>query len=205
MALNFPIELIGNRASGGVTFATLLYDSGDNLLVSIETDIPDNWNDNNTPYDVFRLEIGTSCTSIGANAFSNSTNLSGDLVIPDSVTTIATRAFYNNNSLDGDLVIGNGVTTIGSYAFMDTNSASITIGESVSTIDRNAFYRNSNDWDNVNFVRCLNPEPATLGLYVFWYPALSKEIPLYVPNGAAASYNSTGYPWTLFTIIEDPA
>ena len=42
----------------------------------------------NGGYAVKGLVIGTSCTSIGSNAFHYCSALTGDLVIPDSVTSI---------------------------------------------------------------------------------------------------------------------
>ena len=148
MSLKFPISLVGKRASSGGDgpFATSLYDSGENLLVSIETDIPSNWNDNNTPYNATRLEIGTSCTTIGEYAFSSCTNLTGDLVIPDSVTSIGFYAFGNCQFFDGTLTIGNSVTSIGQYAFYycDGLTGSLTIPDSVTSIGSSAFRSCSN-------------------------------------------------------------
>ena len=88
MSLKFPISLVGKRGSAGLFTSTRLYDNSDNVLVELDGDIPDFWNDYNTPYNAARLEIGSSCTSIGSNAFYYSDSLTGSLVIPDSVTSI---------------------------------------------------------------------------------------------------------------------
>ena len=90
MSLKFPISLVGKR--GSLT-PTSLY-NGENLLVSLEGDIPDNWNDSNTPYNATRLEIGTSCTTIGNSAFSSNKII--NLTIPDSIITIGDAAFSDN-------------------------------------------------------------------------------------------------------------
>ena len=144
MALKFPISLVGKRASSGgdVPFATSLYDSGENLLVSIETDIPDNWNDNNTPYNAARLEIGTSCTSIGDYSFYFCTNLFGTLTIPNSVKTIGDWAFNSCIGLFGTLTIPDSVTSIGSTAFGYNGLNTLVIGSGVTSIGSDAFYGN---------------------------------------------------------------
>ena len=145
MSLKFPIRLLGKRApSGGdVPFATSLYDSGENLLVSIETDIPPVWNDFNTSYNATRLEIGTSCTSIGSRAFDRCNGLTGSLVIPNSVTIIGSYTFFGCSGLTGDLVIPDGVTSIGTAAFdlCSGFTGTLTIPNSVTFISGTAFDR----------------------------------------------------------------
>jgi len=168
MSLKFPVSLIGKRASssGDVPFATSLYDSGENLLVSIEIDIPDSWNDNNTPYNATRLEIGTSCTVIGNSAFRLCTNLTGSLVIPDNILTIEREAFWGCG-FTGTLTIPDSVTTIGDYAFRDCTGftdliiedgldrihfnafqdcafTSVTLPSTITRLDQGCFYGNSN-------------------------------------------------------------
>ena len=171
MSLKFPVSLVGKRASSGgdVPFATSLYDSGENLLVSIETDIPDNWNDFNTPYNATRLEIGTSCTSIGSSAFALCSGLTGDLVIPDSVTTIEDFAFAQCTGLTS-LTIGNGITSIGTYAFgFCTNiTGPLVIPNSVTSIGSYSFFYNSNVT-----TAYLAPPLANVGSQAFYYSGLT--------------------------------
>ena len=69
----------------------------------------------NGGYDVKGLVIGTSCTSIGDNAFSACTNLTGSLIIPDSVTSIGSYAFQDTEF--SSRFIPDSVTSIGNYAF----------------------------------------------------------------------------------------
>lgn len=86
---------------------TILY-SDNNFRIEETTNIPTGWNANNSrsPYVtaeqfngfyqasvVNRVRIGTSCTSIGSNAFNGATKLTGTLTIPGSVTSIGDNAF----------------------------------------------------------------------------------------------------------------
>ena len=120
---------------------TTLYDAGDNVLVSISTDIPANWNLDQATYPTAtRLEIGTSCTTIGSNALKNCVNLTGNLSIPDSVTTIETQAFRKCEGLTGLLTIPDTLTSLGTYAFWDCDGfTSLAIGSGISTISQGAF------------------------------------------------------------------
>ena len=116
MSLNFPLPLVGKR--GSLT-PTLLYDSGGNLLVSLEGDIPDNWKDNFlfTGPLYSQIQIGSSCTSIGVAAFRYQYNINqAETLIPDSVITIKDRAFESGLN-SGILIIGKNVTSIGELSF----------------------------------------------------------------------------------------
>ena len=112
-------------------------------------------------YDIKRVIIGDSVTSIGNSAFiqcffltsvtiPNSVTTIGDgafsycshltsVTIPNSVTTINGSAFSNCSALTS-VTIPNSVTTIGYSAFRDCSSLTfVTIPNSVTTIDRYAF------------------------------------------------------------------
>ena len=107
------------------------------------------------------VTIGKSVTDIGNNAFSSCYNLKS-ITIPDSVTrigdfafsecdelksatigngvkTIGKYAFYMCGSL-ANVKLGNSVATIGGYAFNGTSIKSITIPDSVTSIEDNAFF-----------------------------------------------------------------
>lgn len=82
--------------------------------------------------------IEEGVTSIGYNAFSHCTSLSG-VVIEEGVTSIGKFAFVSCTSLES-VVIGNGVTEIYSGAFDNcTNLKSIIIPDSVTSIRSYAF------------------------------------------------------------------
>jgi Flp pilus assembly protein protease CpaA len=100
---------------------------------------------NNTPINtrLTSVQLPTSITSIGDNAFYNCSGLTS-LTIPNSVITIGDNAFYYCSGLTS-LIIPNSVTTIGDNAFSYCSDlTSITIGNSVTNIGKYAFVFNSN-------------------------------------------------------------
>ena len=139
---NSVVELTLQEEAVGAGFdtPTIAWDDTVNgVIKQVQGDIPDNW----AFADKVKgpLEIGTSCTSIGSNAFYYCSGLTGDLVIPDSVTTIGSLAFYGCTGLTSDLVIGNIVTTIGDFAFALCNglTGDLVIPDSVTSIGGFAF------------------------------------------------------------------
>ena len=78
--------------SGGVGSTTYVRDNVAGVIDQIQGDIPDNWK--STDSSLKGLVIGTSCTSIGSNAFYYCAGLTGSLVIPNSVTSISSYAFF---------------------------------------------------------------------------------------------------------------
>jgi len=121
------------------------------------------------------LVIGTSCTSIGSDAFKDcwdgaanggaGAGLTGSLVIPDSVMSIGSYAFYSCSGLTGDLVIPDSVTSIGDFAFNGcTNlTGSLIIGNSVTSIGSYAF----SDVDSL--MRVIADSVTSIGDYAFAY------------------------------------
>ena len=90
-------------------------------------------------YEIPVAVEGTLITSIAANAFADSTDLTS-VTIPDCITSIGNDAFYNCTRLTS-VTIGNGVTSIGDYAFSGCSGlTSVTIGDGVTTIGSEAFY-----------------------------------------------------------------
>ncbi len=59
-----------------------------------------------------KLEISNGIEIIGDGVFANCSELSGDIIIPNTVTEIGYGAFYNCSGLTGDLVIPSSVTTL---------------------------------------------------------------------------------------------
>ena len=127
------------------------------------------------------LIIGNSVITIGYSAFENC-SFTGDLTIPNSVTKIGFYAFRNcrftgdltignsvvsiegstfsSSGFKGNLILGNCVTTIGQDAFGFCKFSSVTIPESLITIDTNAFYNSRaskvyitslESWCNIDF------------------------------------------------------
>ena len=72
---------------------------------------------------LFSLTIGENVKIIPNSIFSNCSNLSGCINIPNSVKTIGTHAFRNCYSIDS-LIIGKVVTSIGSDAFENCSGLS---------------------------------------------------------------------------------
>ena len=165
------VEVIKDLYSAPVTITpTIFYDNNNNELVgrSITTDIPAGFTSAGQNLDIFYISIGTSCTSIGENAF-NGSALKGDLIIPSTVTDLYNNCFRDCNALTSLTLneglininegafslneqftntvinIPNSVETIGVGAFFQcTSLTSITVGTGVQTIGQAAFYGCSN-------------------------------------------------------------
>jgi len=105
--------------AAGIGSTTYVRDNVAGVIDQIQGDIPTDWKKFDT--SLKGLVIGTSCTSIGNNAFASCTGLVGSLVIPDSVTNIGSSAFDALYGLTGPLTIGSGVKTVGDYVFFEGN------------------------------------------------------------------------------------
>jgi len=142
---------------GNIGTPTIVWRSTTNGEIDqVQGDIPASWSAD--IYGVTKhLQIGSSCTSIGSNAFFYCQFLTQDLVIPDSVTSIGSYAFYycydanTGAGLTGSLTIPDSVTSIGSAAFYYVYGmeGTLTIGNSVTTIGDYAFAYNSFSGDLV--------------------------------------------------------
>ncbi len=90
---------------------------------------------------VTSLVIEEGITKIGANAFNDFRNISGNLVIPSTVTSIGENAFRRCHNFTGDLIIPEGVKTIDKYAFLHCYSldGKLVLPESLSKIGDVAF------------------------------------------------------------------
>lgn len=86
------------------------------------------------------ISLPASLETIGSSAFGGCSALTGNLVIPSSVTTIGNSAFSNCTKLTGTLTIGSSVTSIGKSAFGSCKfSGTLTIPDSVTSIGEAAF------------------------------------------------------------------
>ena len=197
MSLKFPLSLAGKRASALTgPFSTSLYDFNDNLLVSIDGDIPAFWNFLDSPYSAYRIEIGTSCTSIGAYAVSYNTTLKGSLNIPDSVTSIADGAFFGN-SFDGTLTIPNSLNRIENSAFAANNfTGTLNIPDSVTSIAYGAFSGN-----NFTGTLVIPAGVTSIGNIAFQYCRFFTGT-LVIPAGVTSIGNSAFRECTGLTRIE---
>ena len=89
--------------------------------------------------DVETIDIGTSVTSIGNEAFMGCNWLTS-VTIPNTVTSIGFGALVSCNKLTS-VTIGNGVTSIEYSAFEGCSGlTSLTIPNSVTRIEQDAFY-----------------------------------------------------------------
>lgn len=89
------------------------------------------------------VSLPNSITTIGERSFQNCTKLSS-INIPDSLTVLNTRMFYQCYLLNQVTFGSNSsLTTIGTYAFYDCAIASITLPNSLTTINSSSFFRNT--------------------------------------------------------------
>ena len=93
--------------------------------------------------NVENIVFPSSLNSIGNNAFSNCTGMTGELTIPETVTSIGNRAFENTGFSSVNFNATN-CTYMGSYydpVFADcSNLTTLNIGENVEVIPSYAFY-----------------------------------------------------------------
>ena len=89
------------------------------------------------------LTISDGIETIEGNAFSECSNLRGDLIIPNSITSIGGWAFNNCSSLDGELKLGKSLQTIGNSAFRECTNlrGNLIIPNSVVSIGPHAFWK----------------------------------------------------------------
>jgi hypothetical protein len=157
-------------------------------------------------------------TSVGIDAFSGCTNLTGitfgqyvtvisdrafyqcgssltKLTLPNSLITIGNEAFYQCSGLTGTLEVPNSVSTIGDRAFSMCNFTRVYLGEELHSIGDGAFDQNL----NLTYVQCLALNPPLLGGFSH-HGDVEEEATLWVPPIALASYQN-GYHWDHFTDI----
>ena len=88
------------------------------------------------------IEFDAPITQIPERAFYKS-NITGNLIIPNSVTSIGNGAFYECENLNGTLTLSNSLIWIGEDAFLDCPglTGKLTLPNSLKRINGGAFYR----------------------------------------------------------------
>ena len=113
------------------------------------------------------LQYFTGLSAISAYAFSDCSNLTGSLYIPNSVTSIGNYAFYNCSGLTGPLNIPNYVTYMGHHAFYNCSgfTGTLTIPNSITSIGYYAFGYCSGFTGSLTIPNSV----TSIESYAFWY------------------------------------
>jgi hypothetical protein len=164
------------------------------------------------------LVIPQSVISIEDEAFKYA-HFTGTLNLPENLEYIGEYAFYFSYCT-GALYIPDGVSFIGEYTFTNSGFSEIHLPKSLKTIEGNTFY----NCTRLEMVE-IQSEVDSIGSGVFqycnrlnclkvhcevppecWYSAfsgVSRDIPVHIPVGTLADYQSAPY-WNEFTnFIED--
>ena len=164
------------------------------------------------------LVIPQSVISIEDEAFKYA-HFTGNLNLPENLQYIGKYAFYFSYCT-GALYIPDGVSFIGEYTFTNSGVSEIHLPKSLKTIEWNTFY----NCTRLEMVE-IQSEVDSIGSGVFqhcdrlnclkvhcevppecWYSAfsgVSRDIPVHIPVGTLADYQSAPY-WNEFTnFIED--
>ena len=93
--------------------------------------------------NIVRLDLSdaNNLQSIGGNAFSRCSNMSGNIVLPNSLLTIGSASFSGCKKLSGDLTIPNSVTSIGFTAFKTCSGlrGSLVLGSGLTVLENAVF------------------------------------------------------------------
>eukprot|EP00964_Phaeocystis_antarctica_P024118 scaffold13501_cov52-Phaeocystis_antarctica.AAC.1 len=125
-----------------------------------------------TLYLTGTLKVGATVTSIGANAYAYSTQITGiDLADATALRTIGYSAFRGNDQLTGTLKVGPAVTSIGEYAFQRADLTGLDLSEATAleTIGRAAFHSN----DQLTRTLKVGPAVTSIGDYAFYNTLLT--------------------------------
>ncbi len=143
------------------------------------------------------LTLSESVTNFGNRVFGNCRGLTS-VVIPNSVTSISDYLFSECSSLTS-VTIPNSVTSIGYGAFLNCISLhTVTIPSSVNVIGGSAF----GGCTGLTEITCLASTAPTLGVYSNAFSDVTNTIPVNIPCGSLASYQSG---WSYFSNFVEPA
>ena len=129
-------------------------------------------------------------TNVASGAFSNKSNLTGSLTIPNTILSIGDSAFSDCNGLNSNLKLGNSITTIGKAAFKNTNlTNTVVIGNSITLIGEECFFNTKIEiYDLCEHTASLLPYAN--GMFDITKGQVSKNLKIYVPNDMLDKYKS---------------
>ena len=121
-------------------FDSTVRDSNGSIIRSTSLDIPSYWSVGDLT--AANLKVGTAANSIGREAFSGCSNISGNLTIPDFTETIGRAAFKECSSLNGDLYLPDSLVDVKYQTFYNCSGfdGSLYIGETISSIAQQSFF-----------------------------------------------------------------
>ena len=137
--------------------------------------------------------VPSSVTSIGNTAFQGCTGLTS-ITLPSSLTSIGNSAFVYCTGLTS-ITLPSSLTSLGERAFYNcTGLTSITLPSSLTSIGNSAFL----DCTGLTEITVEAIVPPAVSTNTFYN--VSRTIPVYVPVGSLAAYQSANY-WKEFTNI----
>ena len=148
------------------------------------------------------LTLSSSLSTIENCAFANC-HFSGALVIPNSVNLIVAAAFAGNDF--SELVLGNSVATIESNAFLDCNNltGALRLPTSLTQIDQLAFKNTS--FNEIHSPNRMPPTLTSTNLYHFAFDGYDTSTPIHIPFGCTEAYqNAEGWDYFNNYIEEEP-
>lgn len=119
------------------------------------------------------IDIPSTVTTIGGNAFNGCTSLHGELKLPKNLKIICGSAFRDCTGLSGELVIPDSVEQIDNYAFYKTNFSSLKLGKSIKKIDDYAF-----QYCKISGELYLPESITSIGYYTFGNTNISGKLVL---------------------------
>ena len=147
LTIGNSVSEIGSYAFNNTALTTLNYQAANCTSIGRY-----DWDGNASVfYNFTTVDFGDNVESIPNGAFRGCTNLTGNLVLPNSLTTIGDQAFYNCYGFE-DIVMGNSVETIGSEAFRNCGGfrGELTLPETLQSVGTSAF-AGCNEISTVNY------------------------------------------------------